>query len=82
MLTIKLPMNQQISRRAKHIEIKFHFVGERNDHQQNDLLNLCRSIDNIADIFTRRGMPLIMKNYNFLIDMLLIIMPLKMSKII
>ena len=50
--TIMFANNKQISKRAKHIEIKYHFVREMIKNK-TIALTYCRSIDNISDIFTK-----------------------------
>ena len=57
--SIKLAHNPIYHARTKHIEIQHHFVREKIQSNEIDLI-YCNTTDNVADIFTK---PLGKKNF-------------------
>lgn len=50
---IKMFENQKISNRTKHIDIKYHFVKEVINNQEDIILKYCPSKEMIADMMTK-----------------------------
>lgn len=59
---IKIIKNNEIHKRSKHIEIKFHFIREKYQEGFFDIEYVC-SEKQLADIFTK---PLSPERFNYL----------------